>query len=218
MKIEKLLMGRFIEEVILEDEEEFVGVVDKKIVSKEEVVVERQNEVRKEEEEDKDMFVPPLNFSMVDNGVFRSGFPGVSNFTFLETLGLRSIIYLCPEPYPAANSEFLKSNGIRLFQFPIEGNKECCANIPEDTIREALKIVLDVRNHPLLIHCKRGKHRTGCLVGCLRKSQRWCLSSVFDEYRRFAAAKARITDQRFMEKFDATNLNHLSFPLSCSKR
>ncbi|KAI3870494.1 hypothetical protein MKX03_022687 [Papaver bracteatum] len=214
MKIEKLLMGRFIEEVILEDEEEFA--VDKKIVSKEEVSVERQNEVRNEEEEN--MLVPPLNFSMVDNGVFRSGFPGVSNFTFLETLGLRSIIYLCPEPYPAANSEFLKSNRIRLFQFPIEGNKECFANIPEDTIREALKIVLDVRNHPLLIHCKRGKHRTGCLVGCLRKSQRWCLSSVFDEYRRFAAAKARITDQRFMEKFDATNLSHLSFSSSCSKR
>ncbi|MCL7026251.1 hypothetical protein MKW94_026269 [Papaver nudicaule] len=202
MKIEKILMGRFIEEVIIDDQEEFA--VEKKIVSKEEVVVERQNEVRKEEEEE-DMFVPPLNFSMVDNGVFRSGFPGVSNFTFLETLGLRSIIYLCPEPYPVANSEFLKANGIRLFQFPIEGNKECCANIPEDTIREALKIVVDVRNHPLLIHCKRGKHRTGCLVGCLRKSQRWCLSSVFDEYRRFAAAKARITDQRFMEKFDATS-------------
>ncbi|KAI3992702.1 hypothetical protein MKX01_021663 [Papaver californicum] len=93
------------------------------------------------------MFVPPLNFSMVDNG-------------------------------------------------------ECFANIPEDTsnlkIREALKIVLDVRNHPLLIHCKRGKHRTGCLVGCLRKLQRWCLSSVSEEYRRFAAAKARFTDQRFM--------------------
>ncbi|CAL5331461.1 unnamed protein product [Camellia sinensis] len=27
-------------------------------------------------------------------------------------------------------------------------------NIPEDTIREALK---DEKNHPLLIHCKRGK-------------------------------------------------------------
>ncbi|KAG9450936.1 hypothetical protein H6P81_010901 [Aristolochia fimbriata] len=30
---------------------------------------------------------------------------------------------------------------------------------------------LDVRNHPLLIHCKRGKHQTGSLVGCLRKLQ-----------------------------------------------
>ncbi|EOX93342.1 Phosphotyrosine protein phosphatases superfamily protein isoform 1 [Theobroma cacao] len=140
--------------------------------------------------------IPPLNFAMVDNGIFRSGFPDSANFSFLLTLNLRSIIYLCPEPYPEANTEFLKSNGIRLFQFGIEGYKEPFVNIPEDTIREALKVVLDARNHPVLIHCKRGKHRTGCLVGCLRKLQRWCLSSVFDEYQRFAAAKARVSDQR----------------------
>ncbi|KAJ4730115.1 Tyrosine-protein phosphatase [Melia azedarach] len=140
--------------------------------------------------------IPPLNFSMVDNGIFRSGFPASANFSFLQTLCLRSIMYLCPEPYPDANTEFLKSNGIRLFQFGIEGHKEPFVNIPEDMIREALKVLLDVRNHPVLIHCKRGKHRTGCLVGCLRKLQRWCLSSVFDEYQRFAAAKARVSDQR----------------------
>lgn len=75
----------------------------------------------------------------------------------------------------------------------------------------------DVGNHPVLIHCKRGKHRTGCLVGCLRKLQRWCLTSVFDEYQRFAAAKARISDQRFMELFDASSLKHLPMPFSCSR-
>ncbi|KAH1093130.1 hypothetical protein GLYMA_14G049600v4 [Glycine max] len=142
-----------------------------------------------------DLFIPPLNFAMVDNGIFRSGFPEPANFSFLQTLGLRSIIYLCPEPYPEANMEFLKSNGIKLFQFGIEGHKEPFVNIPEDTIREALEVVLDVRNHPVIIHCKRGKHRTGCLVGCYRKLQKWCLSSVFDEYQRFAAAKARVSDQ-----------------------
>lgn len=31
--------------------------------------------------------------------------------------------YLCPEPYPKANAKFLKVEGIRLFQFGIEGNK-----------------------------------------------------------------------------------------------
>ncbi|BFG26036.1 hypothetical protein CerSpe_123110 [Prunus speciosa] len=165
-----------------------------------------------------DLFIPPLNFSMVDNGIFRSGFPESANFSFLQTLGLRSIICLCPEPYPEANVEFLKSNGIKLFQFGIEGYKEPFVNIPEDIIREALKVVLDVRNHPVLIHCKRGKHRTGCLVGCLRKLQRWCLTSVFDEYQRFAAAKARVADQRFMEMFDVSSLKHLPMPFSCSKR
>ncbi|KAJ4982024.1 hypothetical protein NE237_032861 [Protea cynaroides] len=167
-----------------------------------------------------ELFVPPLNFAMVDNGVFRSGFPDTANFSFLQTLGLRSIICLCPEPYPEPNTEFLKSNGIRLFQFGIEGYKEPFVNIPEDMICEALKVVLDVRNHPVLIHCKRGKHRTGCMVGCLRKLQRWCLSSVFDEYQRYAAAKARVSDQRFMELFDVSSLKHLpsSFSYSTQKR
>ncbi|KAF8409629.1 hypothetical protein HHK36_005707 [Tetracentron sinense] len=170
------------------------------------------------ERDDKELFVPPMNFAMVDNGVFRSGLPDTANFTFLQTLGLRSIIYLCPEPYPEPNTEFLKLNGIRLFQFGFDGCKESFVNIPEDTIREALKVVLDIGNHPLLVHCKRGKHRTGCLVGCLRKLQRWCLFSVFNEYQQFAAAKSRVSDQRFMELFDISSLKHLPMSFSCSKR
>ncbi|XP_041028411.1 probable tyrosine-protein phosphatase DSP4 [Juglans microcarpa x Juglans regia] len=152
-----------------------------------------------------ELLVPPLNFAMVDNGVFRSGFPDSANSGFLKSLGLRSIICLCPETYPEANNEFLKANGIKLFQFGIESCKEPFVNIPEETVRGALKVVLDTRNHPLLIHCKRGKHRTGCLVGCLRRLQRWCLSSVFDEYQRFAAAKARVSDLRFIELFDISS-------------
>ncbi|KAI8558227.1 hypothetical protein RHMOL_Rhmol04G0073900 [Rhododendron molle] len=180
-----------------------------------------------EDDGGEDLHIPPLNFSLVDNGIFRSGFPNTANFSFLQSLGLRSIIYLCPEPYPETNAHFVKSNGIRLFQFGIEGCKvhfldffvvEPFVNIPEDTIREALRVVLDVKNHPLLIHCNRGKHRTGCIVGCLRKLQRWCLSSVFDEYQRFAAAKARISDQRFMELFDVSGFKHPPMSFSCSKR
>ncbi|XP_004140125.1 tyrosine-protein phosphatase DSP1 isoform X2 [Cucumis sativus] len=165
-----------------------------------------------------DLFVPPLNFAVVDTGIFRSGFPDSSNFSFLQTLGLRSIICLCPEPYPEASMDFLNSNGIRLFQFGIEGSKEPFVNIPDYTIREVLKIILDVRNRPVLIHCKRGKHRTGCVVGCFRKVQKWCLSSVFDEYQRFAAAKARVSDQRFIELFDISELKLLPSSFSCSER
>ncbi|XP_020870963.1 probable tyrosine-protein phosphatase At1g05000 isoform X1 [Arabidopsis lyrata subsp. lyrata] len=210
--------------------------------------------------------IPPLNFSMVDNGIFRSGFPDSANFSFLQTLGLRSIIYLCPEPYTESNLQFLKSNGIRLFQFGIEGNKDSSlgelsglenqilqcvpdldneiwlhlwsskhqkegpltnglsktlepfVNIPDRKIRMALKVLLDEKNHPVLIHCKRGKHRTGCLVGCLRKLQKWCLTSIFDEYQRFAAAKARVSDQRFMETFDVSSFSHIPMSFSCSIR
>uniref|UniRef100_A0A453KHP2 Tyrosine-protein phosphatase n=1 Tax=Aegilops tauschii subsp. strangulata TaxID=200361 RepID=A0A453KHP2_AEGTS len=89
--------------------------------------------------------VPPLNFAMVDHGVYRSGFPDASNLPFLETLRLRSVLCLCPEPYPEANQEFLRARGIRLFQLGIDGSKEPFVSIPEDTIREALKVVLGTR-------------------------------------------------------------------------
>ena len=44
---------------------------------------------------DDGLYIPPLNFSMVDNGIFRSGFPDSPNFSFLQTLALRSIMYVC---------------------------------------------------------------------------------------------------------------------------
>ncbi|KAL4165146.1 hypothetical protein KRP22_003877 [Phytophthora ramorum] len=53
----------------------------------------------------------------------------------------------------------------------------------------------------MLIHCNKGKHRTGCLVGSLRKVQRWAFSSIFDEYIRFSAPKPRTMDQQFIELF-----------------
>lgn len=39
-----------------------------------------------------ELLIPPLNFSMVDNGIFRSGFPDDANFGFLKSLGLRSVM------------------------------------------------------------------------------------------------------------------------------
>ncbi|KAK4343676.1 hypothetical protein RND71_036770 [Anisodus tanguticus] len=160
------------------------------------------------EEEESHVLVPPTNFSVVEeNCIYRSGFAQPSNFTFLQSLNLRSIIYLCPEPYPEENLEFLRINKIKLFQSGIDGTKEPTA-IPRSAITEALKVLIDVRNHPVLIHCKRGKHRTGCLVGCLRKLQNWCDSSVVEEYKHFAGSKWRETDVRYLESFDVSCIRH----------
>ncbi|XP_009767953.1 inositol diphosphatase DSP5-like [Nicotiana tabacum] len=157
---------------------------------------------------EEEVLVGPANFSVVEeNGIYRSGFPQPSNFPFLHSLNLRSIIYLCPEPYPEENLEFLRINNIKLFQFGIDGTKEPAA-MSRSAITEALKVLIDVRNHPVLIHCKRGKHRTGCLVGCLRKLQNWCLSSVVEEYKHFAGIKWRETDLRYLETYDVSCIKH----------
>ncbi|RZB93768.1 Tyrosine-protein phosphatase DSP3 [Glycine soja] len=121
--------------------------------------------------------------------------------------------YLCPEPYPEENLDFLRSQNIRLFQFGIEGKTDISMPILKDSIMDALEVLIDVRNHPVLIHCKRGKHRTGCLVGCLRKLQNWCLSSVFEEYQRFAGAKSRTMDLAFIEMFDVLSLSQCLYSI-----
>ena len=106
--------------------------------------------VKVDVEENDGVLVPPANFSLVEDGIFRSGFPEPSNFGFLETLNLRSIMYyhafrrvfcffkyrrklliynwygilsryLCPEAYPQENMDFVDAHNIKLFQFGIEG-------------------------------------------------------------------------------------------------
>ncbi|WOL04194.1 putative tyrosine-protein phosphatase [Canna indica] len=167
----------------------------------------RGNGVLSEGDHGDSFLVPPPNFGMVDTGIYRSGFPTPANFRFLEELNLRSIVYLCPEPYPDDNMEFVRTHEIRMFHFGIEGSKEPSASISEDAIMGALRVLLDVRNHPILIHCKRGKHRTGCLVGCFRKLQNWCLQSVFEEYHRFAGIKFRLSDLSYIQKFGNSSMS-----------
>ena len=88
----------------------------------------------------------------------------------------------------------------------------------------------DVRNHPILVHCTKGtvrglisrvlllhdeielrillrssvQHRTGCVVGCMRKMENWSLTSIIDEYCRFAGPRMRLLDQQFIEFFAPT--------------
>lgn len=130
----------------------------------------------------------------------------MKNFGFLQQLELRSILTLVLEEYPGEARTFLGENRIRLFQFGVPGNKEPYVDIPEDKMRLALAQLLDTRNHPVLVHCNKGKHRTGCLIGCLRKACSWNLSSILDEYIRFSAPKARFMDQQFIELFDVNKI------------
>ncbi|KAL7273478.1 tyrosine-protein phosphatase siw14 [Rhizina undulata] len=149
-------------------------------------------------------YSPPANFALVGCGglVYRSSFPKIENFGYLKKLGLKSILTLVPEQYPMENKIFMEQNGITHFQIGMPGNKEPFVNIPDEKISAALNVILDRRNHPILIHCNKGKHRTGCVVGCLRKIQAWSLAVIFDEYRRYADPKSRALDQLKIEMYD----------------
>ena len=84
--------------------------------------------------------------------------------------------------------------------------------ISEETVLDALDLVLDPSNLPIIVMCNLGRHRTGTIVGCLRKLQHWNLTSIFEEYRRYSGAKVRLLNEQFIELFD-TDLVRTRDPL-----
>ena len=148
-----------------------------------------------------ELLVPPVNFSLVVKGIYRGSYPNARNFSFLKQLGLKTVLFLCPEDYSQSNQEFLKENNINLITVPMEGNKEPFKIIPRDFMDDALIHLTNIKNHPIYIHCNKGKHRTGSVVGCFRKLQLWTLTSIFEEYRRFAGTKARQIDEQYIELY-----------------
>ncbi|KAH9113996.1 hypothetical protein LEN26_008506 [Aphanomyces euteiches] len=154
---------------------------------------------RKEDDGDAEYeeLIPPENFAMVERGLYRSGFPKKKNFTFLRTLGLKSILTLVLEDYPLANTEFNKMHNITLLQFGVPGNKEPFVDIPEKGIAAALSAIKEI------IRCSSTatKEKQVTRLGSLRKVQRWAFSSIFDEYIRFSHPKPRMMDQQFIELF-----------------
>lgn len=146
--------------------------------------------------------VPPLNFAIVEPGIYRSGFPNKRNFEYLKRLDLKSVIYLCSDDLLPENVTFLNDNNINFIHIKSKGNKEPFVRINSKDIQLGLSYILDTRNHPILIHCNRGCHRVGCLIGCLRKLQQWSMPSIFEEYRRFASETIHIADQESIEVFN----------------
>eukprot|EP00762_Andalucia_godoyi_P000115 ANDGO_02383.mRNA.1 putative tyrosine-protein phosphatase DG1060 len=151
--------------------------------------------------------VPPLNFGYVEADLFRSGLPEEINFPFMETLHLKKIIYLAPDAPSQAFMNFVKDQNIQFIHLGAIVAKNLWEPITEDLILFGLEQILNRNNYPLAVMCKLGRHRTGTLVGCLRKLQRWNLTSILEEYRRFAGSKVRIENEQFIELFDTDLVN-----------
>ena len=90
--------------------------------------------------------VAPENFSMVENGVYRSAFPRSKNCNFIKMLNLRSVVPLVPEDYPEIMAQFYASNGIKLLSNGLEGNKWPFKSIDDTDFRKVLSTILDPVN------------------------------------------------------------------------
>jgi len=148
----------------------------------------------------------PTNFQTIAPGLYRSSYPLHAHFAKLEDLGLKTIITLVPEELSLTYSNFVSSNGIMHHQIPVLANKDPEVYTDATTIHQILEIMLDPNNYPMLLHCNKGKHRTGCLTACFRKVCGWTDEAALEEYVQYSVPKDRELDKAFIRQFDPTPL------------
>lgn len=156
-------------------------------------------------------YIPPQNFGMIEENLYRSAQPNELNFPFLEKLRLRTIIYLAPDELPQSLLVWLQDQHIDLVHLGEDGSggqRSPFKPVSEETVLEGLRLLLDPARYPLLVMCNLGRHRTGTMIGCLRKLQGWSLTPILEEYRRHAGPKYRLLNEQFIELFD-TDLVHV---------
>ncbi|KAJ0124708.1 tyrosine phosphatase [Diaporthe amygdali] len=150
----------------------------------------------------------PANFGTVAPGIYRSSYPQEADYAFLQKLRLKTIVTLVDKELPETFLPFMKANSIQHRHITMQGTKK--ETIPIQTMSAILQVVHDKRNHPLLIHCNHGRHRTGCVVALVRKIQKWDSERVLDEYRAYASPKIRDCDVEYITKFQTNEVQHLA--------
>ncbi|KAM7191334.1 Tyrosine phosphatase family domain containing protein [Rhypophila sp. PSN 637] len=149
----------------------------------------------------------PANFGVVVPGVYRSSFPQVDDHEFIGRLGLKTIVTLVQKDFPEGYDAFIHKNKIKHHVFDMRGTKK--ERIPDKTMKAILGLVMNQANHPLLIHCNHGKHRTGCVVAVVRILTGWDMGHVVDEYRSFAEPKVRECDIEYIRGFEPGRISNL---------
>ncbi|KAH3901301.1 related to Tyrosine-protein phosphatase-like protein OCA2 [Saccharomycodes ludwigii] len=158
------------------------------------------------------MYIPPLNFAPIINSsndlIYRSGFPMPLNYPFIsETLHLKTIIYIGEKTetdLPIEYKNFIKREKIQFYYIPMETTMDPNA---QQNMENMLKLILDKRNYPILMHSNKGKHRIGVAAGIIRKIlQGWCISGIYQEYSIFTGNLKGEVDLEFITGFMPTNV------------
>lgn len=139
------------------------------------------------------MLVPPENYSMVEEGIYRCCKLDAINISFLKSLELKSIVWINEEKPPRLLKQFIEEHSIKLFHMinpsilPEEDeimntkNQEWMVLKPE-IISKSIENILDINNQNCLIMDKRD-----IIVGIIRHIQMWNYTSLSNEYRLYAS-------------------------------
>jgi len=155
-------------------------------------------------------YTPPLRFNLVQPNLYRGAYPRKPNFKFLETLKLKTIISLIPEPITLETDPDLyrwaQDHRIRLVHLECaSGGKGKKRSVPldYDLAIAALDLMVHEKHLPVFVHCLNGGQITSLLVACLRKLQFWSAISIFNEFINFTT-NITVNDRLFVTNFHGT--------------
>lgn len=151
------------------------------------------------------MYVPPDDFGLVENGVYRCLKLELDHFPFLETLGLKTFLLLDAAKPPGTLREFIEAHGIELLSLgslKISNHQHTATDAPivpvkksdndswmileRSLIEGAFQVVFDKTKHPMLL-----VDSSLTFVGILRKIQKWNFHLIINEYRIYTGNSAK---------------------------
>jgi len=99
------------------------------------------------------------NFYKVDANVYRSEQPGKKSMHQLDSMGIKTVINL--KQHKADDDKAEKTNLV-LVQIPMKAG-----TISYTDVVAGVKTIMQAKK-PVLVHCKHGSDRTGCMIAAYR--------------------------------------------------
>ena len=111
------------------------------------------------------------NFHKVNEKLYRGGQPSEEGIHQLAKLGIKTIInFRDTDGKVRREQQLAEENGMKFYN-PHLSNWFASK---DDEINKILEIILNPKNQPVFIHCKRGADRTGTVVAAYRmKFENW---------------------------------------------
>jgi tyrosine-protein phosphatase SIW14 len=122
------------------------------------------------------------NFGRVNANYYRGAQPNGSDYTYLASLGVKTVIDLTSDDAQTNEKSLTEHAGMRYFQIPMTTHQ---APTPAQ-LTEFLKLVNDPSNQPVYVHCVGGRHRTGVMTAAYRMTQNgWGADQAFKEMKQY---------------------------------
>jgi protein tyrosine phosphatase (PTP) superfamily phosphohydrolase (DUF442 family) len=99
------------------------------------------------------------NLYRIEEGLYRGAQPDAAGFRELAGLGVRAVLDLAGR----GDERFVPDDSMKLFHVPMSA-----WGLHDDLVLKALRIMVDPRNRPLMVHCRHGADRTGAMVALYR--------------------------------------------------